>query len=136
MTATADTSALTHEVKALVKATECNEVALNAVVTRMRRHMLALVVSGIGVVIGLVLSTLVVFLFIGQTRIDGRQQCVNARTAAFLSAERAKVSGQIAGLAELRSAKTKAEASEGLDHFVTASQHYLDTISAVGDRCT
>jgi hypothetical protein len=133
MTKPSPVDELLTEIRELTVASHETAEALHAVRARLRRHVVALIVGGVGLLLDLVLSVLVVFLFVGQGDYNARQDCVNTRTANFLAAERAKVAGQVAGVIELRNAKTKAQAADGIDRFVRSSERYLATIAKAQD---
>lgn len=124
-----NSAAAAREIKAL---RESNR----RLVTSRRRHRLALVLVAIGLTVDLILTILIVRLFSEQEHFNHRQECTNARSQAFFGAEQAKVAGQVAGLRELKNSDgDRAKALEGFNKFIDASQHYLDTIGAIRDRC-
>lgn len=122
-------STLSREVKKLRGSNEELKASNARLVTSRRRHRLALILGTIGL--------LVAFFAVGVAlRGLNRQSCVNTRSQHFFAAEQAKVSGQVAGLRELRNSNgDRAKALEGFNKFIDASQHYLDTIGSIRERC-
>lgn len=67
-----------------------------------------------------------------QNDINHRQDCASTLAGKLFQAEFAKVSGQIDGLQRVKTGKV----DPGLNQFIAASQHYLDTIARLNaDHC-
>jgi hypothetical protein len=129
-------SANARQMRALEESNDKLKESNARLVTSRRRHRIALILVALSLAVDLVLTILVIHLLREQNGINDRQACVNRRSQSFFAAEHDKVAGQVAGLQELRSADgDRAKALEGFNRFITASQHYLDTIGSIKDRC-
>lgn len=60
-----------------------------------------------------------------------KQDCRNHITAAFLDAEKAKVTGQVKGIRMIKAGQGRA----GFDQFDAASEHYLVAIAKIPRGC-
>jgi len=99
------------------------ETNANTVARRRDRRVLAVLIVIVGLLCALVGTG--AFLF-------KQQQCATDRSQQFFAAEQDKVSGQVAGLKEIkRYPNDPTHVLHGFNHFIDASQHYLDVIAGL-----